>query len=552
MSFSFIEIEEEKSRIIAFVFTFIVLIYFLTAYLILIIIENSFHFTTSLAATREGLFFPPATHTLVALAAAFFIGIFHWKVSTGCLIEKMIAAVGAKPIDEKDSYHQYLKNIVSEVSVATGGKPIEIVVIPTAAMNAFSLQDFKRRSVIGVTEGLLSRMNRPQIESVIGHEAAHIVSGDALTTTVISSISEVYEEAAVRIRQSLKKVRGQAGIILLFIFLLLLIINFLSKLLRFFLSRQREYRADAVAIRLTRNPLSLAEALKMISGHWRGSGSDGAKVESIFIMNPHYSRLDEEEGFIANLFSTHPPARRRVDILLGMAHLDEKTLEQNLKNFQHVSPVAKAEFKTEVEVLRGKKWSVFKEGNWLGPFLLEDLKKIEGVRPDNWVKIEGEDNVIPAYEDSQLKAGLFGQSVEKEDDLCCPHCKITLDEIIYEGAPILKCSSCNGIFVDDYGKVTRVLIREDMRFSDEMKKIGEAIIKDQDKIMLQKKDLKTVWAINCPKCKQLMGRQFFNYVYPIEIDRCIFCKGIWFDKQELELLQYLYENNEEIVGDKNF
>ena len=122
MPFSFIDIEEKKTRVIGFLFLFIILFYFVTAYLLLIVFEN-----TAFYAYQEhaGLRVPPFDHTLIAFVVAFFIGIVHWSISTSNIIEKICLSVGAVPIDEKDAYHQYLKNIVDEVSVAIGGRPLE-------------------------------------------------------------------------------------------------------------------------------------------------------------------------------------------------------------------------------------------------------------------------------------------------------------------------------------------------------------------------------------------------------------------------------------------
>ena len=100
---------------------------------------------------------------------------------------------------------------------------------------------------------------------------------------------------------------GAVIIFLLLIYSLLAFTKFLSQLVRLFISRQREYRADAIAVRLTRDPLSLAEALYAIGYRWRGGGLPAQELESIFIVNPVYSRLDEGKGFVPDMFSTHPP-----------------------------------------------------------------------------------------------------------------------------------------------------------------------------------------------------------------------------------------------------
>lgn len=543
MPFSFIEIEEKKSRVIFFVFLFLIFFYFLTAYLLLVVLENSFGIYSA-GPRKSLLFLPPVQHTLIALIVAFFAGLIHWQASTSNLIEKITSVVGAKAIDQKDAYHQYLKNIVDEVSVAIGGRHIEAMVIPSASMNAFSLEDFDRRAVIGVTEGLLSRLSRAQIAAVVAHEAGHIVSRDSLTTTVMCSLAEIYEESLSRIKSGLRHSRGRGQGLLGLIFIVLGLMNFLSSIIRYFISRQREYRADAIAVRLSRDPLSLAEALKLISKNWRGAGGQGERVESIFIVSPKFNRLDEEEGLIADIFSTHPPVKNRINILLNMAHMDEKTLEENLKNFQRVSPVAKSEFKPD-RISEVKKWLIFKEQKWLGPFLLEDLQKFEGLKPDQWVRMEGQDTVMPAYEDEDLR-GLFKKDKEEKRS-SCPHCKIALDEIIYEGVSILKCSFCEGVFVEE-DKVSRILIREDRKFSEDTMKLAETILNSGNRYFLKNTDEKSVWVIGCPKCLNKMRRQFFVYSYPVEIDRCIYCAGVWFDRQELEILQYIYEHKEQFLG----
>ncbi len=552
MPFSFIDIEEQKSQVIWFVFLFIIFFYFLTAWILLFVVENIP--STTLDVVR-GIIFPPLSHTLIAFFVAFFAALIHWSFSTNNLIEKISEAIGAVNIDARDNYHQYLKNIVDEVSVAIGGRPIQAKVIPDVSMNAFALEDLNKNAVIGVTEGLLSRLNRSQIEAVVAHEAGHIISGDCLSTTVTCSLSEVYEEALSGIKRGFSgarssyRSRGSPAIILIYV--VLLFMKLMSNLLRYFISRQREYRADAVSVRLSRNPLALAEALKMISNNWRGQGVAGEKLESIFIMSPRESALDEREGIFADLFSTHPPIKNRINILLDMAHMDDKTLEENLKNFKRVSPVAKAEFKTEAQTKTEKKWFVFKDSQWTGPFLLDELNKIEGLRPDQWIKLDGEDSpVMPAYEDKDVKR-IFSKSEEGlgvEQKPLCPHCKTLLTEINYEGAPILKCLYCEGVFIEQ-DMISRILIRNDKNFSEDIARLAEFM---KPNLKTKKIQPANAWVIDCPKCGSQMARQYFVYSYPVEIDRCFHCAGIWFDKQELEVLQYMYENKDKFLNNLYF
>ena len=137
----------------------------------------------------------------------------------------------------------------------------------------------------------------------------------------------------------------------------------LSQLVRLFISRQREYRADAIAVRLTRDPLSLAEALYAITHRWHGSGLPAQELESIFTVNPVYSALDEQEGLLAEMFSTHPPIQGRLAILLDMAHTDAETLVGEVEHkMQKPRTVAPDHRKAST------KWVVHKDGAWQGPY----------------------------------------------------------------------------------------------------------------------------------------------------------------------------------------
>lgn len=540
MPFSFIEIEEKKSHAIILSFIGVVTFYFITAYLLLFVVEVFFIGFPHIEGHRTLLL--PLNHIFSVLLIAFLVAFMHWSISTSNIIEKLLQAAGAYPIDPRDSYHQLLKNIVDEVSVATGGRHIEAMVIPSPATNAFSIQDFEGRAVVGVTEGLLCNLSRPQLEAVIAHEAAHIVSRDALLASIVCSLSELYEESINRLKEGLAGSRGRGGALIFIIFLILVIMNFLSRILNLFLSRQREYRADAVAVRLCRNPIALAEALKLISTHWRGEGTKGENLASLFIINPQPDTIDESDGLMADLFSSHPPIKHRIRILLGLAHLDEKTLEEDLKNFKRVAPIALAEFKNE-ESVQVKNWFIFDGANWLGPLSLDAIKNLEKLKPDQWIRQEGLDRVTPLYEDPELMA-LFTE--KKLGAMRCPHCKVGLDEFSYEGAPVFKCSYCEGFFVLQ-DNVQRIMIREDQTFSEDIERLAKNVMNPENKFNLNVFKQKPAWILDCPKCQRKMRRQFFVYSYPVEIDRCIFCEWIWFDKHELELLQYIYQNKEKFV-----
>jgi len=555
MAFSFIDIEQKKTRVIGFLFVFVSLFYFVTAYLVLLVLVNSCSFRTAASAAGDVFVLPSAGLTIAAVAVALFVGIAHWTISTSHVIEKISLAIGADALDEKDVYHQTYKNILEEVAVAIGGRRIEGMVISSTSLNAFALEDFNGRAVIGITEGLLARCSRAQIEAVVGHEAGHIVNGDCLSTTVTCALAEIYEETFARLSGGIRVARGRGSLAILLIYFVIGLMRFLSTIIRCFISREKEYRADASSVRLTRDPLSLAEALELISRGWRGAGMQGEKMQSIFIMNPDPDQLDEKEGMFADMFSTHPPIKKRIGILLNMAHMDEKTLEENLKNFKRASPVAKAEYNL-TDGSDVKKWFIFMNQQWAGPYLLGDMKTLPGLMPDLWIRCDGDKAVKHLYEDKDLLA-LFSDQ-EKGDAAkakagCCPHCQTSLDDVSYEGVPIQKCSYCQGLFVED-GKISRILIRQDRDFSEEALKLAETVMKEKELFTegLKKAKFQNTWVLTCSRCGRNMRRQFFVYSYPVEIDRCIYCGGVWFDRLELEILQYIYEHKERFFDGRDF
>ena len=549
MPYSFTQIEKDKTNIIGLVFSFLIFFYFSTFWLV-IALGRSFLYSPHGTFTFRGL---GLGQSMLVFGMAAIVGYAHWSYTTSNLIFKILGVLKAEALNPKDTYHQRLKNIVEEVSVATGGRPMEAVVVPTMAMNAFAISDFSGRAVIGVTEGLLARLTRAQLEAVVGHEAAHIVTEDSLATTITSSLFELYNGilkgfellcrggsqgegvGSVRFRGS-----ARAAVFLLLIYILIVISKTLSQLARLFISRQREYRADAIAVRLTRDPLSLAEALYAIAYRWRGAGLPAQELKAIFTVNPAYSELDEQNGVLADMFSTHPPIENRIGILLDMAHTDAETLVKGVER-QANRP------RTAVPGADGtpKEWTVHKDGEWTGPFNLQQLSGMEWIKPDTWIQKAGEDKVKLVYEDPEVRRSLFQPGHKRDGGIYdCPRCRETLQPVIYEGVEVYKCGCCQGTLVGEKD-IQRIIIREDIGYSERIRKIAEGIRKEETTfgVKVIKRDPKMMFT--CPNCRHIkakMLRMFYTEVYRIEIDRCFTCGMIWFDQDELEILQYMIED----------
>ncbi len=556
MPYSFTKIERDKSRTVGLVFSFLIFFYFFSA--LFIYGGTKFFLVHYLAqGSRRPLTFNILSmkEIILILGFASVAAAGHWLVTMSQLIPKLLGALKAEFANPRDSYHKMFRNIVDEVSVATGGMKMEAVVVPTLAMNAFALSDMRGRHVIGVTEGLLTRCNRSQVEAIVGHEAAHVVSGDCLSTTIITSLFELYRAILEGLKGMLRGStrsyygrRGGGGIALLFIvYALVYVTHLMGTLLRMFVSREKEYRADAVAVRLTRNPLALAEGLYAIANRWRGSGLSGANLEAIFIISPKHHSLEEQEGMFANLFSTHPPIQKRIDILLNMAHADVSVLEISLRK-QKDRPKQMAPEKIDQPLPTAfgpKEWLIHRDGQWLGPFPIDQILTLQWLKPDMWVKPMGGKNIAHAFEDPDINRALNKKDASSScgSDCECPKCRLRLSTEVYEGLEIYRCHQCHGVLVKEQD-VQKILIREDYDFSQRIKELAEKVKKESE-LFSRRIDLKGANLHVCPVCrhrKAKMVRMFYSGQYKVEIDKCIFCGYVWFDNDELEILQCLVES----------
>ncbi len=549
MPYSFTQIEKDKSATIGFVFLFLILFYFVVA--VVLYVSFKYYFLVQDSDRYDALaqFSTSGAEITGVLIVALIVGGLHFLISIQGMVSKILAALRAKPLDSRDTYHIMFRNILDEVSVATGGRKFEGVVVATSALNAFAVSDFEGRAVIGVTEGLLARLNRAQLETVVGHEAAHILTGDCLETTVITSMFELYGAMLSSAQNFAEGSRGRAAGFFALGWVILHVSLGVSSLLKMFISRQRELRADAISVRLTRNPLSLAEALYTISRNWRGYGLPGDGLQAIYIVSPAFSQLEEEENFFSDLFATHPPIHSRISILLDMAHASMEQLEDKYKHQMPVKQPAPEDLVPtqayDISHLNAGKpvsanWEVFHNGLWRGPFPMDQLMGLGWVEFDTYVRNIENGRTVRFFESEEIKK--FNKQLHATGSaLLCPLCRIGLNEEMYKGSPVSRCPHCLGALLTE-DCVTKFLIRDDYFFSEKIRAVGDAIMEHHLKGRTQAIDLKTANLLLCPRCKDpkpQMLRNFYTVAYPIEIDRCVFCHSIWFDKNELDILQYL-------------
>jgi len=237
------------------------------------------------------------------------------------LILKM---TGARQVTKKE--FPYLYNTLEGLALSAGIPTPQAYVIDDSALNAFATGRDPQHASITVTKGLLDAMNRQELEGVIAHEMSHVKNYDIrfmMLTTVLVGLTTLLSDFILRSmwygRGGGRRERGgggQAQIILLLVgFLLAILAPLIGQLIKLAISRQREYLADANAAVLTRYPPGLASALGKIRKDPDPLVDNANKATAhLFISTP----FRDATGFVANLFSTHPPIDERIKKLNAM------------------------------------------------------------------------------------------------------------------------------------------------------------------------------------------------------------------------------------------
>jgi heat shock protein HtpX len=217
-----------------------------------------------------------------------------------------------------------LHNIVEGLAIAAGIPKPKVYVIPEQAPNAFATGRNPEHSSVAVTEGLLSTMNRVELEGVIGHELSHVVDRDILVGTLVATlvgavvlISEFFMRSwwwgGVRGRRGGDRSGGGIEAIIFAVGLALLVLApIIGQIVRLAVSRQREFLADAQGALLTRYPPGLASALRKI-GAASGIPMRSANNATAHLWLNQPSRIrGEGMGPLEKLFNTHPPIEERI------------------------------------------------------------------------------------------------------------------------------------------------------------------------------------------------------------------------------------------------
>ena len=261
------------------------------------------------------------TRALFGLVLAFVVGTISGILTYFAGDRMVLAASRAKEITHDDA--PVLFNVVEEMAIASGLPMPKVYIVDDSAPNAFATGRDPEHASVAVTKGLLRKLNRDELQGVIAHEMAHVgnfdiryamLVGILVGTTVL--ISDFFLRGLWFGRGGGRREGGnQLQIIMIIVAVVLAVLAPLfARLLQLSISRQREYLADATAVRLTRNPKGLADALAKISGDREVLEVANRATAHLYIANP----IKKFEKRSKGLFSTHPPIEERIKILRAM------------------------------------------------------------------------------------------------------------------------------------------------------------------------------------------------------------------------------------------
>src|SRR2546427_1007390 len=214
-----------------------------------------------------------------------------------------------------------LHHVVEEVAIGAGIPKPKIYVIEDSAPNAFATGRDPKHSSVAVTRGLLTKLDRTELQGVIAHELSHVRNFDIRLMLIVAVLLGMAALLSDWIFRSMfwggrgrDRDRGGNPILLIVALVLAVLTPIIAQLIQLAVSRQREYMADASGALLTRYPAGLANALRKIAADKEALEVANKATAPLYIANP----LHDEPRFLDGLFDTHPPIQERIKRLEAM------------------------------------------------------------------------------------------------------------------------------------------------------------------------------------------------------------------------------------------
>lgn len=233
------------------------------------------------------------------------------------------AATGAVPLRRKDNKRVY--NLVENLCMSQGMKMPKVNIIYDDSLNAYASGINDRTYTVTLSKGIIEKLDDEELEAVIAHELSHIRNHDVrllIVSIVFVGIFAMLAQIAMRsvyyssfTSSRNREEKGNGVIVIVILALIVAAIGyFFSILMRFAISRKREYLADAGSAQMTKKPWALARALRKISADPDIEAVEREDVAQLFIEHPGRQAKSALSG-LSGLFATHPPIQKRIEVL---------------------------------------------------------------------------------------------------------------------------------------------------------------------------------------------------------------------------------------------
>lgn len=246
------------------------------------------------------------------------IGTSVWFIIAWFFHNSMIRmATGSKPLTRMENKRIY--NLVENLCISKGMKIPQIFIIEDDSLNAFASGINERTFSVSLSRGIIDKLNDDELEGVIAHELSHILNRDVrlmIISIIFVGIFAFIAQMALRSLQfgafTRNRENKNGGVLIVIAIVISAVCYLIAILLRFGISRSREYMADAGAAEMTRKPYALANALRKISQDPLIEAVERRDIAQLFIENPQPA---EKKFSISSFFSTHPPIEKRIALL---------------------------------------------------------------------------------------------------------------------------------------------------------------------------------------------------------------------------------------------
>lgn len=225
-----------------------------------------------------------------------------------------VAMTGAKEIQKRDNPRLY--RIVENLSITTGLPMPKVYIINDPAPNAFATGRDPKHAIVAATTGLIDIMDDNELTAVMAHEMSHVQNYDIRVSMIVFGlvclVGFISDLGIRMLRHSDDDDRSPVGAIIML--LVAIFAPIAASLAQLAVSRQREYLADISAVKITRYPEGMINALKKLDEQGRPMKRQNSATSSMYINNPM------KKGFLSKLFSTHPPIEDRIERLENAKH----------------------------------------------------------------------------------------------------------------------------------------------------------------------------------------------------------------------------------------